>query len=62
MTLTFPLLALPAVAVSLYFAVKLWATGAWSVRRRVSYSASTLSAVLFLLILNYWNLLGYRFG
>jgi hypothetical protein len=60
--LTFPLLALPAVAVSIYFAVKAWTGSPWKLRQRLYYSAATLAAVGFLMILNYWNLLGYRFG
>jgi CubicO group peptidase (beta-lactamase class C family) len=60
--LTFPLLALPAVAASLYFAFKAWASGEWKLRQRLSYTATTLAAVAFLLVLNYWNLLGYRIG
>jgi CubicO group peptidase (beta-lactamase class C family) len=61
-SLTFPLLALPAVIASIYFAVKAWTSGAWRVRQRLYYTVATLAGVTFLAILNYWNLVGYRFG
>jgi len=60
--LTFPLLALPLVVLSVYFAVKGWFGSRWRVRQRLYYSVGTLAAIGFLVVLNYWNLLGYRFG
>jgi len=61
--LTFPLLAMVPAAISVFFALKAWTSpAAWSLGRRLSYGFSTVAVVLFLVILNYWNLLGYRFG
>lgn len=60
--LTFPLLALVPAGGSLFFTFKAWSSSTWQVRRRLSYTFTTFAVVLFLLILNYWNLLGYRFG
>jgi len=60
--LTFPLLALVPAAASVFFALKVWTSPAWTLGRRLSYGFATLAVVLFVLILNYWNLLGYRFG
>jgi hypothetical protein len=42
--------------------VKLWSARAWSWGARVHYTLATLAVLSFLLILNYWNLLGYRIG
>jgi CubicO group peptidase (beta-lactamase class C family) len=60
--LTFPLLALIPTVAALYYLYVVWKSGAWRLSTRLYYSATTLATVLFLLILNYWNLLGYRFN
>jgi CubicO group peptidase (beta-lactamase class C family) len=60
--LTFALLAVPAALVAAYFAVKLWSARAWSLGARVHYTLATLAVLSFLLILHYWNLIGYRIG
>jgi CubicO group peptidase (beta-lactamase class C family) len=60
--LAFPLLALPLAALAIYYAVQLWRTRAWTLGSRVYYSVTLLSALLFLWVLSYWNLIGYRFG
>jgi CubicO group peptidase (beta-lactamase class C family) len=60
--LTFPLLAAPLALLCVYFAVRIWRGGVWRFGTRLHYTLATLSAVAFLFILNYWNLLGYQFG
>jgi CubicO group peptidase (beta-lactamase class C family) len=60
--LILPLAALPAIACAAYFAAKLWVDRAWTLGARLHYTLATLAAVAFLVVLNYWNLLGYRLG
>jgi hypothetical protein len=60
--LIFPLLAIPAALAAACFAVKLWSTRAWRWWPRIHYTLATVVALAFLLILNYWNLIGYHFG
>jgi len=60
--LLLPLVAIPAIACAIFFAVKLWAHRAWTLRARLQYTLAALVAVAFLAVLNYWNLLGYRLG
>ncbi|MGH8187721.1 MAG: hypothetical protein ACREUC_14260, partial [Steroidobacteraceae bacterium] len=60
--LTFPLLAVPLALACVYFAVSIWRGRVWRFGTRLHYTLATLSAVAFLFILNYWNLLGYQFG
>ncbi|MFC1910977.1 hypothetical protein ACFLXC_06895 [Chloroflexota bacterium] len=38
-----------------------WKNGYWSILGRVHYTLITLAAVGFVLWVNYWNLLGFRF-
>jgi CubicO group peptidase (beta-lactamase class C family) len=61
-TLAFPLLVVPLVALALYFTWRVWQTRAWGFGARLHYTLATLAALAFLLVLNYWNLVGYRFG
>ncbi|MGA9915725.1 MAG: serine hydrolase domain-containing protein, partial [Paraburkholderia sp.] len=56
------LLAIPLTCVDLLFCVLAWRRGAWTLAARLHYSAATLAAVGYLWLLNYWNLVGYRFG
>jgi CubicO group peptidase (beta-lactamase class C family) len=60
--LALPLLALLPTALAIYYAVQLWRTRAWTLGARVHYSAALVSVLLFFLVLNYWNLIGYRLG
>jgi CubicO group peptidase (beta-lactamase class C family) len=60
--LTLPLLALPLALLAAWFTVRVWRAGTWTVGARVHYSLAAVAVLAFLLILNYWNLLGYRFG
>jgi len=49
-----------AVAVGV-LAVVAWARGFWRVRGRIHYTLVAAAAVAFVLWLNYWNLLGFRY-
>jgi len=60
--LTLPLLAVPLALLAAWFTVRVWRAGTWTLGARVHYSLAAVSVLAFLLILNYWNLLGYRFG
>jgi len=60
--LTLPLLALPLTLLAVYCTVSLWRSRTWRTGARVHYTLTTLAAIAFLLVLHYWNLLGYRFG
>jgi CubicO group peptidase (beta-lactamase class C family) len=60
--LTLPLLAIPLALLAGWFTVRIWRAGTWTLGSRVHYSLAAVAVLGFLLILNYWNLLGYRFG
>jgi CubicO group peptidase (beta-lactamase class C family) len=60
--LTLPLLAIPFVLLAAWYAVGVWRSGTWTLGTRLHYSVAAVFALLFLVLLNYWNLLGYRFG
>jgi CubicO group peptidase (beta-lactamase class C family) len=60
--LTLPLLAIPLALLAAWFTVRVWRAGTWTLGARVHYSLAAVAVLAFLLILNYWNLLGYRFG
>jgi hypothetical protein len=59
---TFSLLAIPTALAALYFTVRLWSSGTWRLSARLHYTLATLATLAFLLILDYWNLIGYRAG
>lgn len=60
--LTFPLLAIPFAVLAVWFAVRLWRSRTWTFAARLHYSLGAVAVLAFLVVLNYWNLLGYRFG
>jgi hypothetical protein len=60
--LAFAILAVIPVLASLVFAVVAWRRHAWSLFGRLHYTLASLAALGFLWVINYWNLLGYRFG
>ena len=60
--LTLPLLAIPVALLAAWFAVRIWRAGTWTLGARVHYSLAAVAVLAFLVVLNYWNLLGYRFG
>ncbi|MFT5759591.1 MAG: CubicO group peptidase (beta-lactamase class C family) [Alteromonadaceae bacterium] len=45
----------------LYATYNSWANGYWNTKRRVSYSLITLLSVVFLLLMNYYNLIGFNY-
>ena len=59
---SFPLLAIPFALLAAWFAVSLWRSRTWTFGARLHYSLATVGVLAFLVVLNYWNLLGYRFG
>lgn len=60
--LTLALLMIPVMAIVLMYLVKAWRNRYWTVAGRLHYSLTAVAAILFLLILNYWNLIGYNYG
>ncbi len=60
--LALPLIALLPTAMSALLATVAWKERAWTTGGRIFYSLATLSAIAFLWVINYWNLLGYRIG
>src|SRR5262249_19094488 len=61
LTLLVPLAALLPTALMLGRCVAAWKHGEWRPTTRLHYSILTAATVGFLLFLNYWNLLGFRF-
>jgi CubicO group peptidase (beta-lactamase class C family) len=59
--LIIPLVTLLLTLIMLPMTVYAWKDGYWSVLGRIYYSFLTLTAVLFLVWANYWNLIGWRF-
>ncbi len=62
LVLTLPLIALPLTAVAVAGIVPAWRRRYWGRAARLHYTAVALAALVFLLLLHHWNLLGYRFG
>lgn len=60
--LTLPLLAIPFALLAGWFTVGVWRSHTWTFGARLHYSLAAVFALVFLVVLNYWNLLGYRFG
>ncbi len=60
--LALPLVCIPLTLALLYFTVVAWRQGFWTRYARVQYAAIALLSLAFLWSLNFWNLLGYRFG
>jgi hypothetical protein len=62
LALTFPLLAIPFALFAAWLAVGIWRARVWTFGARLHYSLAAVAVLAFLIVLNYWNLLGYRFG
>jgi CubicO group peptidase (beta-lactamase class C family) len=60
--LALPLLAIPLVLAVLWVTVQAWRQGFWTRYARLQYTALAAASVAFLLTLNFFNLVGYRFG
>jgi CubicO group peptidase (beta-lactamase class C family) len=61
-SLVFPLLAVPVTLAVLYFAGVAWKEKFWTRYGRVQYTLIALGSLAFLWLLNYANLVGYKFG
>ena len=46
---------------TLGFGAVLWARGTWNLAKRLRYTYVTVVNVLFVLVLNYWNLIGWNY-
>jgi hypothetical protein len=43
------------------FTIMVWKNQSWSLAGKLYYSLITISCISFMLFLNYWNLLGFRY-
>jgi len=59
--LTLPIAVIPLTALALLHAARAWKEGRGSVLGRVHYTAVTAGLVVFLLLLNNWYMLGWRY-
>jgi len=59
--LIIPIITALLTLVLLWMTIQAWKDSYWSFLGRIYYSFLTLTAVLFILWVNYWNLLGWRF-
>ncbi|HZP13355.1 MAG TPA: serine hydrolase domain-containing protein [Nevskiaceae bacterium] len=57
-----PLICIPLTAAVLWFALKAWRNRFWTGYGRTQFTVIALSSAAFLWSLNFWNLLGFRFG
>ena len=55
------MLGLLLTLAALGYCLQLWRRGIWNVAKRLRYSYVTLVNLLFLLVLNYWNLIGWNY-
>jgi len=60
--LVLPLISTALTVASLATAAQMWWKGTGSVLGRVYYSVVALQGILFVLFLNHWNFIGFRFG
>lgn len=58
--LVLPLLALPLTAGVAGYALAAWRGGWWTLYGRIQYTLIALLAVLYLMSLHYWNLIGFK--
>ena len=59
--LILPILAIVLTVAALIYAPLLWKRGEWNIAKRLRYAYVTVVNVLFLLVLNYWNLIGWQY-
>ena len=59
--LIIPIVTALLTVVLLFLTIRAWKDSYWSVLGRNYFSFLTLTAVLFVLWVNYWNMLGWRF-
>lgn len=60
------ILMLPALAslltlAALGYSIQLWRQGIWNIAKRLRYTYVALVNVLFVLVLNYWSLIGWKY-
>jgi hypothetical protein len=60
--LTLPLIGLALTALAVFLAVRVWREAYWTRGSRLLHTAGVASAIAFVWVLDYWNLLGYRIG
>lgn len=60
--LVFPLLAIPLTLAVAYLATVCWRRRYWTAYGRIQYSVIALMSLALLWSLNYWNLVGFKFG
>lgn len=56
-----PLLTAALAVILAAFSFRVWKRHYWSLFSRIHYTLVTLTSLTFILFLNYWNLLGFRF-
>jgi hypothetical protein len=59
--LIIPLVTALLTLIMVLMTIPVWLKGYWSIWGRIYYSLLTLTALLFLVWANYWNLIGWRF-
>lgn len=59
--LAFPLVAAALALVGLFHVVRAWSRAWWTVAGRVYFTLVVVAAVVFMVVLNHWNLFGYRY-
>ena len=59
--LTLPIAGALLTLATLGFGALLWARGIWNLAKRLRYTYVTAINVLFVLVLNYWNLIGWNY-
>ena len=59
--LSMPLISAILTFVSFYYTARIWVFGKGSMLRRCYYTLLTSTFVILLLLLNYWNLLGFNY-
>ena len=60
--LALPLIAIPLTLALVFFAGRAWKQGWWTRYGRVQYTVIVIGSTVFLWLLNYANLVGYKFG
>lgn len=58
--LTLPVLVTVLLLPLAWFCLSVWRNGTWGLWRRLKFTANAGLAVLFILVLNYWNILGWK--
>ena len=61
-SLVLPVIAIPLTLGVLAFAASAWARRYWSVYGRIQYTVVAVAGAAYLWSLNFWNLVGFKFG